>query len=346
MLVDFHAPILVTGGAGFVGSRVVANLLNRGFTRVRCFTRRPPERIRAEVSATAHPQIEWIHANLHSMEDCLRAARDVQVIFHLAAGTGEKSYADAFLNSVVTTRNLLEAALATGALKRFVSVSSFAVYSNRNKPRRNELDESCPIAQGAERWRDPYTYAKLKQDELVKEYGRVHGLPYVLLRPGAVYGPGKRSISARVGIGSFGIFLHLGGGNRVPFTYVENCAEAVVLAGLTEGINGETFNVVDDDLPSSREFLSRYKRQVRRFRSIYLPHFVSYLLCYAWEKYSAFSQGQLPPAFHRAAWHAYWKKTHYRNDKLKQRLGWTQRISTADGLNAYFTDCRKGPISA
>ncbi len=56
------------------------------------------------------------------------------VIFHLAAGTGEKSFPDAFLNSVVATRNLLEASLRFGSLRRFVLVSSFAVYSNCDKP--------------------------------------------------------------------------------------------------------------------------------------------------------------------------------------------------------------------
>ena len=54
----------------------------------------------------------------------------------------------------------------------------------------------------------------------------------MIVRPGYVYGQGKSAITGRVGIGSFGIFLHLGGGNRIPLTYVENCADAIVLAGL------------------------------------------------------------------------------------------------------------------
>lgn len=339
--VDFNAPVLVTGGAGFIGSRVVRLLLERGFQRVRCFTRRP-----AAAGADRDPRVEMVHGNLHVKEDCLRATRDVRIIYHLAAGTGQKSYADAFLNSVVTTRNLLDAAIAGGQLRRFVSVSSFAVYSNRHNPRRGVLDETCPLAQGADRWRDAYTFAKIRQDELIEEYGRKHGLSYVLLRPGAVYGPGKRSITARVGIGSFGIFLHLGGGNRIPFTYVDNCAEAVVLAGLKAGIDGQVFNVVDDDLPTSRRFLAQYKENVRRFRSIYLPHFVSYLLCYGWEKYTRHSQGQLPPVYQRAAWHAYWKKTRYPNDKLKTLLGWTPRVPTRTGMRAYFEDCKKGEARA
>ena len=67
---------------------------------------------------------------------------------------------------------------------------------------------------------------------MVIEYGQKFGIPYVIVRPGVVYGPGKVNISNRVGIGTFGIFLHLGGSNEIPLTYVDNCAEAIALAGL------------------------------------------------------------------------------------------------------------------
>jgi nucleoside-diphosphate-sugar epimerase len=144
-----------------------------------------------------------------------------------------------------------------------------------------------------------------------------------------------------VGIGTFGLFLHLGGSNTIPLTYVDNCAEAVVLAGIQPGVDGETFNVVDDDLPSSRQFLRLYKRNVRRFRSVYVPHGLSYLLCWLWEKYSHWSEGQLPPNFNRAAWHNYWEKTCYRNDKIKRRLGWTPKVKSVEALERYFEGCRR-----
>ena len=134
---------------------------------------------------------------------------------------------------------------------------------------------------------EAYCFAKAEQDEIVAEYGKRIGIPYVIVRPGQVYGPGNEGITARVGIGTFGLFLHLGGSNTIPFTYVDNCVEAIALAGLKRGIDGETFNVVDDDLPSSRKFLRLYKRNVKRFPSVYVPHFVNYALCYLWEKYSA-----------------------------------------------------------
>ncbi|MGH9426339.1 MAG: NAD-dependent epimerase/dehydratase family protein, partial [Terriglobia bacterium] len=141
-----------------------------------------------------------------------------------------------------------------------------------------------------------------------------------------MYGPGNEGISGRVGISTSDIFLHLGGSNPIPLTYVDKCAEAIALAGLKKlATNGEVFNVVDDDLPSSRRFLRQYKKNVRRFKSIYVPHFVSYTLCYLWEKYSACSEGQLEPVLNRRRWRANWKKTLYSNEKLKSKLGWTPR---------------------
>ena len=175
---------------------------------------------------------------------------------------------------------------------------------------------------------------------MVEAYGKDRGIPYVLVRPGAVYGPGKAGITGRVGLGTFGIFLHLGGGNKIPFTYVDNCADAIVLAGLVKGVDGEVFNVVDDDLPTSRRFLRLYKREAKHFYSIPMPRPFSYLFCYLWEKYSAWSHGQLPPAFNRLAWHAYWKGSLPVNDKIKDRLGWRQRVPTADGLKALFASRR------
>src|SRR5437764_9746554 len=140
-------PILVTGAAGFIGPRLVRVLLDLGFHNVRCFVRPSSDTSRID-TITRNRQdaarVDIIKGNLLSRADCVAATRDVAVVFHLAAGRGEKSFPDAFMNSVVATRNLLDATLQHQSLKRFVSISSFTVYSNRDKPNRRLLEESCP----------------------------------------------------------------------------------------------------------------------------------------------------------------------------------------------------------
>ena len=341
-LIAYDDVILVTGATGFIGSRVVERLLDLGFRNVHCLTR--PSSDLSNLAALSQrkehgARVEVVTGNLLSREDCVSMTENAAVIIHLAAARGEKSFPDAFMNSVVTTRNLIEGALRHGCLSRFVNISSFSVYDNRGA--NGVLDETCPIEQRPELRGEAYCFAKVKQDEIVAEYGKKFGVPYVIVRPGYVYGAGNEAISGRVGVGTFGVFVHLGGPNTIPLTYVENCADAIVLAGLVPGVDGEIFNVVDDQLPTSRQFLRLYKRRVRRFTSIYLPHFVSYGLCSFWEWYSSWSEEQLPAVFNRRRWYANWKKTRYSNEKLKARMGWSPRVSTAEGMERYFEACRR-----
>ena len=337
--------ILVTGAAGFIGRHVVGQLIEKGFSDIRCLVRETSDikglaDIIKEKGGNGKATI--VQGNLLSPDDCLKVTENVKLIYHLAAGTGTKSFSEAYLNSVITTRNLIEAALHHGGLKRFVNVSSFAVYTNRGKKIGRLLDETCPVETSPETRAEAYCYGKVKQDELVMDYGKRAGLPYVIVRPGTVYGPGKKFIPGRVGIDTFGIFLHFGGSNPLPLSYVENCAEAIVLAGLIPGIDGEVFNIVDDHLPNSREFLRLYKKNVQKFRSIYIPKPFGFLFCLIWEKFSKWSEGQIPPVYTPREWAAYWKKTFYTNKKLKEKTGWSPRVSTADGLRVFFSSCRQG----
>src|SRR5271163_1730109 len=266
--------ILITGANGFIGPHVLESLLNLGFRNLRCFVRPTSDLAKIDplvASGNSDARIEVIRGNLLSVSDCIAATKDVAIVIHLAAGRGEKSFPDAFLNSVVTTRNLLEASLVHQCLRRFVNISSFAVYDNMARSS-STLDETCPLEEPAHRRGEAYCFAKVKQDRLVIDYGKRFSIPYVIVRPGYVYGPGKKAISGRVGIDTFGIFLHLGGSNSMPFTYVENCADAIALAGVMPGVDGQVFNVVDDELPTSRGFLRLYKKNVKRFTSLYVPH--------------------------------------------------------------------------
>lgn len=333
-VIGFDDPILITGANGFIGARVVDALLQRGFRRLRCFSR-PSSDLARLSGAVGSGRVELFSGNLLSPQDCARAVQGVTLVFHLAAGI-EKTYAGCILNSVVTTRNLLDAIVDARTVVRLVNISSFAVYSNWNLKRGQLLDESCELETSPADRNEAYMYAKLKQEQLVGEYSRRHGIPYVTLRPGAVFGPGAKQLSARVGIGTFGVFLHLGGSNTIPFTYVDNCASAIVAAGLTKGVEGESFNVVDDDLPSSAEFLRRFKREARDFQSISVPYPIFYAFCWAWESYARWSKGQLPPVFNRRRCSSYWKGNSYSNQKLRELVGWRPEVPFAEACRRYF----------
>lgn len=336
--------ILVTGSNGFIGVKVVETLLAHGFSNLRCFVRPSSRTGRLEETLRQYPSennVQIVSGDLLSRDDCVRATEGVSIIYHLAAGF-DKSFAGAFMNSALATRNLVEAFLEYGFPKRFVNVSSFAVYSNLHLKRGALLDENCSLEDAPQERYDAYGFGKLKQEEIVSEYGSKSGLPYVILRPGAVFGPGKRDLSGRVGVDTFGFFIHLGGSNLLPLTFVDNCAEAIVLAGLEPGVEGEIFNIVDDDLLNSRQFLKAYKKRVGRFISVSIPYPLAYGLCLLWEKYSKWSRGQLPPAFNRRRCAADWKGNRYTNQKLKQRLGWKPRINMDDAMASFLNQFEPG----
>ena len=111
--------ILVTGAAGFIGSRVVDRLLRLGFNNIGCFVRPSSdvEDLRRLQSHYHGHQVDIISGNLLSRQDCEGAVEKAAVVFHLVTGRG-KSFPACFQNSVVTTRNLLDAVQREGCLRR------------------------------------------------------------------------------------------------------------------------------------------------------------------------------------------------------------------------------------
>jgi nucleoside-diphosphate-sugar epimerase len=337
-VISLDERILVTGSSGFIGSKVVETLLNHGFTDIGCFVRPSSQLSRLGKTLrrlNAGKKVEIVTGDLLSPSDCRKAAARASIIYHLAAGM-EKSFAGAFMNSALATRNLMDAFLRFGQPKRFVNVSSFAVYSNLALKRGALLDETSPLEEAPQQRFDAYGFGKLKQEELVREYAARYGLPYVIVRPGYVFGPGKQELNGRVGINTFGFFIQINGSNLLPLTYVDNCAEAIVLAGLTAGIDGEVFNVVDDELMTGCQFLKAYRKKAKSFVSIRLPYFVGYTMCLLWENYSKWSKNQLPPAFNHRRCAAEWKGQRYSNEKLKERVGWRPRVPMKEAMEAFF----------
>ena len=180
-----------------------------------------------------------------------------------------------------------------------------------------------------------YSHAKLRQEKLFREYAEKHGVPLVVLRPGVIYGRGGSRLSARVGLDLAGLVLALGGKNLLPLTYVESCADAIVVAGQNPSTVGQTYNVVDDDLVTADDYLARYVRDVQPLHVLHVPYPALRALSSAVLAYSTWSKGQLPAIFTPYKTRTMWKGTRFTNAKLKG-LGWRPLVPTTEGLGRAF----------
>jgi nucleoside-diphosphate-sugar epimerase/peptidoglycan/xylan/chitin deacetylase (PgdA/CDA1 family) len=332
--------VLVTGAAGFLGRALVERLLAHGYTDIRCNVRQRADipKLNALLGRHAQISLEYCVGNLRYRDDAARAVDDVQLIFHLAAGK-KGTAADLFLDSVVASRNLLDA-VADRKPMRIVLVSSFSVYGVAGLGRGTQVNEQTMLEPHPE-WRDHYSYAKLRQEQLFWEYQQRNGFELVVLRPGVIYGPDGGHFSNRVGLTIGKWHLHFGGNNPLPLSYVGNCAQAVVVAGTHQRAAGQVYNVHDDYLPTCREYLQAYKKHVENIRSISIPYLGVRLLSAIVAKYHRFSKGQLPAILtpYKAA--SLWAGNRFDNSKLRS-IGWRQSVPTAEGLRRSFAAFRTG----
>jgi len=202
------------------------------------------------------------------------------------------------------------------------------------------VDESTPMEQHPEQ-RDVYSHSKLRQEQLFWEYRAKYGFELVVLRPGVIYGPGGGHFSNRVGLSLFGRFLHLGGNNLLPLTFVDNCAEAIVVAAL-HGADGDVYNVVDDDLVTSKQYLAAYKKNVKKLRTLPVPYFMLMWGSKMVENYSTKSKGQLPAIFTPYKTRAMWGGNQFSNARLKS-IGWKPLLTTREGMQRAFDAFRVEP---
>ena len=144
-----------------------------------------------------------------------------------------------------------------------------------------------------------------------------------------IFGDERGILSHRIGLTLGGWMLRMGGRQRIPFTYVEKCAAAIVRAGFAADVIGEAINVVDDNLPTGREVLKRYRALGNRLRVIGIPQFAIGWLAWLNERYSAWSEEQIPAVLTRHRVQAMWKPLRYSNEKAKRLLGWKPDIVPA-----------------
>jgi nucleoside-diphosphate-sugar epimerase len=323
--------LLVTGATGFLGRYVVGEALRRGHD-VRAVVR-PSSRV-AEAPELDHPRVEIARVDLRSKHGLVEMCAAADAVLHLAAVKSGDMYAQ-YAGTVVTTENLLEAMMRAGEPRRIIGVSSFAVYDYLHKPSRTMLDEESALEPEFPP-RDEYSHTKLVQERLIREHAQRQNWDYAILRPGVIYGR-DNLWTARLGISANErLWLRIGWLATLPLSYVENCAEAIVLAAERAGPLALTVNVIDDELPTQASYAREVLRRLTpRPRSTTLPWPMMCLLARsAWATNRVVFKGRarLPAILVPARLHARFKPLRYSNGRLHEALGWRPRYSLTEAL--------------
>ncbi|HUI40838.1 MAG TPA: NAD-dependent epimerase/dehydratase family protein [Terriglobia bacterium] len=246
--------VLVTGATGFIGGHIVRRLLRDKLT-VRAMARRP------EAAADlAGLGAEVVMGDLGDEDLLERAVQDCAVVVHCAAQVGPAATRTQFEGpNVGGTENMLIAS-AKGEVKRFVYLSSVAVFG---LPSAGEVTDASPRGQSGESYSD----SKYGAEEAVWSFCRARGLPFTILRPSCVYGPGSAHWSVlplkRIRTGK--MKLVAGGRGTFNYVYIDNLVDAVVLASGDDRALGEAF-IVNDGSTTWREFFMAYARMAGRAR--------------------------------------------------------------------------------
>ena len=236
--------VLVTGGAGFIGSHLVDRLCREGH-RVRVLDNFATGR--RENLATMPDAVELVEGDVCSYEQVHRCVSGCELVFHEAAVPSvPRSVRDPLTShaaNVTGTLNVLLSARDEG-LRRVVFASSSSTYgANRDLPAR-EQTPALPIS--------PYAVGKLAAEGYCRAFFEVYGLETVALRYFNIFGPRQDPRSEYAAVIPRFITSMLEGRSPVvygdgeqsrDFTYVDNAVAANLLAADAEGVAGQTFNI-------------------------------------------------------------------------------------------------------
>ena len=238
--------VLVTGGAGFIGSHIVDKLVEIQF-EVSVVDDLSTGRIGNLESYVGLGKVRFFEGDIRDGELVKKLVSDVDAVVHLAAAVSVPFSVEnpALTNDVNVngTLNLLNAC-ANAHVKRFVFISSCAVYGEPCYLPINEEHPTQPLS--------PYAVSKLAAEAYRDVFGKVYGLPTVILRLFNVYGPRQREDDAYSGvitkfvnhlIHGKPLVIYGDGEQTRDFVHVEDVVEAVLLALENEKAVGETFNV-------------------------------------------------------------------------------------------------------
>jgi UDP-glucose 4-epimerase len=236
--------VLVTGGAGFIGSNLVRRLVELG-DDVRVLDNFSTGN-RANLAELAG-EVEIVEGELRSYERVHNAVRGVELVFHQGAlPSVPRSVHDPLTTSAVNVEGTLNVLLAARdeEVRRVVFASSSSVYGNAGELPRRENQHTDPIS--------PYGVSKLAAERYCVAFSRVYRLETVALRYFNVFGPNQDPTSQYAAVvPRFIAAVHEGrpvpihgdGTQSRDFTYVANIVDANVLAAEADGVNGAVLNV-------------------------------------------------------------------------------------------------------
>ena len=245
---------LITGAAGFIGSHVVEKLLSLG-QRVRVldnyFSSTPKnlDLVRSLVGPAAAENLEFIHGDIRSLEECQSAAQGMDHVIHLGAMGSVPMSMDQPIAcneiNVTGTLHMMQAAHTAG-IKRFVFASSSAVYGDDALPTKIEHSLGRTLS--------PYAASKLINEIYARTYHAAFGLETVGLRFFNVFGPRQDPKGAYAAVipgwisamqNGEPVYINGTGENTRDFCFVRDVVQALILASTTANAEafGQAFNV-------------------------------------------------------------------------------------------------------
>jgi nucleoside-diphosphate-sugar epimerase len=238
--------ILLTGGAGFIGSALVARLAEHNECVVFDLLRR---NALSAAGLEQHPNVRLVRGDVREHDALASAMEGAGYVVHLASIAGvDTVLKDPVLTMEVAlegTMNALKSARAAGGIRRFVDFSTSEVFGT-HAYRVAEGDVTTLGAVGEARW--TYAVAKLATEHLAHNYAKQYGLPTVSIRPFNIYGPGQ------VGEGAVHAFvlralrdepinIHNEGDQIRSWCYVDDIVDGILLALENDAAVGHAFNI-------------------------------------------------------------------------------------------------------
>jgi predicted dehydrogenase/nucleoside-diphosphate-sugar epimerase len=252
--------VAVTGGSGFLGSQVVASLLEEGEVPLVLGRRVPP----------GHERIDGAHYAVSDLADraSLTLPEGLRAVVHCAAETAG-SWDAHQRNSIDATRNLLEVAAEVG-VERFLHVSSLGVVSlDAAKP----IGEDAPVEKDS-RARGPYVWGKLESERLVSTLGPDLGLEARIVRPGPLVDPETGPPPGRLGRAAGPLFIAIGPmRGPVPTTDVAMAGRVLAAAAAGRIDLPDVLHLLDPEPWTRRALVAEEKRRRPGTLAIWLPWF-------------------------------------------------------------------------